>query len=266
MAQPKSTIMHNPLAGLSVPGSPAPTGDEQMPPAEAAAPAGEQPAADPAPGPAEMAPQPETHHAEPHPEEIPLAETLHEATSPEATAAAPPAHDQAHEAAHEADVPLAAEAVAAEPEPPVFASTPDAEPGPERRRAAGRIMRRHMAFSGVAGLVPLPAVDVATVAGVQVKMLHAMTRLYGIPFNARLARQWVLALIAGGGSVMLAVPAASATKALPVVGTAASFLLSPAFSTLSCYATGRVFIRHFEAGGRLETFDPAKAQAETAAA
>ena len=131
-----------------------------------------------------------------------------------------------------------------------------------RRRKAQRVVYRYMAFSGVAGLVPLPAVDVATVTGVQVKMLHALTRLYEVPFNARLARQIVLALIGGGGSVVLAVPAASAAKAVPVVGTAASFVLSPTFATASCYAVGRAFISHFEAGGTLETFDTSHVQAD----
>ena len=174
---------------------------------------------------------------------------------PAETASAPPqAADPAPVLATEA-----VEAAAAEPtDATAEASTaPDDDDTGNRRRKATRIMRRYMLFSGVAGLVPLPAVDVATVTGVQVKMLHAMTRVYGVPFNLKLARQLVLALIGGGGSVVLALPAASATKAVPVVGMAASFLLSPAFATASCYGTGKAFISHFEAGGTLETFAPA---------
>ncbi len=164
------------------------------------------------------------------------------------------AHMSAEPSASEAKpVEMAAEST------PAAASAPDDDVIADRRRKATRIMRRYMLFSGAAGLVPLPAVDVATVTGVQVKMLHAMTRVYDVPFNLKLARQLILALIGGGGSVVLALPAASATKAVPVVGTVASFLLSPAFATMSCYGIGRAFIGHFEAGGTLETFVPAPA-------
>ena len=147
----------------------------------------------------------------------------------------------------------------------MFAVAPDDLYPPDNRgRKARGVVRRFMAYSGAAGLLPLPVIDVAAVTGVQVKMLYALSKIYDVPFNAKLARQLVLALLGGGGSVVLALPAASATKFVPVVGTAASFVLSPAFATLSCYAVGRIFVRHFEAGGTLETFDPAKAQ--TAAA
>lgn len=149
---------------------------------------------------------------------------------------------------------------------PEAIGAPDGEAIADRRRKATRLMRRYMLFSGAAGLVPLPAVDVATVIVLQVKMLHAMTRLYGVPFNTKLARQLILALIGGGGSMVLSLPAASATKTLPVIGTIAGMLLSPAFATLACYGIGRAFISHFEAGGTLETFSPAVMQANAAAA
>jgi uncharacterized protein (DUF697 family) len=131
-----------------------------------------------------------------------------------------------------------------------------------RRDQAVRIVRSYMGWSTAAGLLPLPGLDITGVAAVQVKMLHAMAGLYGVAFDRALARQLVLALISGGGSMVLVLPIASAAKALPVVGTMASMLLSPAVSAMSCFATGHAFLRHFEAGGTLETFEPAKARAE----
>lgn len=129
-----------------------------------------------------------------------------------------------------------------------------------------KLVRRHMAMSAAAGVLPLPAVDVAAAMGVQVNLLRALSQLYGVAFDAALARQLVLALFGGSGSVLLALPAASAMKTVPVVGGAASLLLSPAFATLSCYGTGQAFIRHFEAGGTLESFAPAPSQPEPLAA
>jgi uncharacterized protein (DUF697 family) len=148
---------------------------------------------------------------------------------------------------------------------PETLDAPDGDAIALRRRKATRVMRRYMVFSAAAGLVPLPAVDVATVTALQVKMLHAMTRLYGVPFNTKLARQLILALIGGGGSMVLSLPAASATKTIPVIGTAAGMLISPAVATMACYGIGRAFISHFEAGGTLETFTPAEVKAEAAA-
>ena len=147
--------------------------------------------------------------------------------------------------------------------PAALEGTPDDAPSseavlpPGRRRDAMRLVRRHMAMSAAAGVLPLPAVDVAAAVGVQVNLLRALSRLYAVKFDATLARQLVLALLGGGGSVLLALPAASAMKAVPVVGNAASLLLSPTFATLSCYGTGQAFVRHFEAGGTLENFIPA---------
>ncbi len=146
--------------------------------------------------------------------------------------------------------------------PAAGSATPGANPS--RRGAGIRIVRRYMAWSGAAGLLPLPAVDVASAAAVQVKMLHSLSFLYGVPFNAALARQLIMALLGGGGSVMLALPAASAAKTVPVVGPVASLLLSPALTTLSCYVIGRAFLGHFEAGGTLETFDVSAIKAAAA--
>ena len=192
-------------------------------------------------------PKPTTEH-EPASESATTAEAIETATAPSPAVADPaPVHATESVAPPAETTETFAEA----------SSAPDDDEMANRRRKATRIMRRYMLFSGVAGLVPLPAVDVATVTGVQVKMLHAMTKVYGVPFNFKLARQLVLALVGGGGSVVLALPAASATKSVPVVGMAASFLLSPAFATASCYGTGKAFIGHFEAGGTLETLVPA---------
>lgn len=185
-----------------------------------------------------------------------------------------PAAEAAHVAAEA--VHAAAEPAHAAPEQPTVhaMAEPDATPAPEPapahapaasvRPKALRTVYRYMAFSAAAGLSPMPAVDVAAAAAVQVKMLHAVAKLYGVKFNKSLAKQIVVAMIGGGGSVGLAIPAASAAKSIPVVGTATGMVLSPAFATASCYATGRTFVGHFENGGTLESFDPATAQAVAA--
>jgi uncharacterized protein (DUF697 family) len=127
--------------------------------------------------------------------------------------------------------------------------------------AASAIVRSYMGWSTGAGLLPLPGVDVLLIVGVQVKMLHDMAKVYGVPFRANMVRPLIVALLSGGTSCALAPPAASLMKTIPVVGTLAGILTLPALAAASCYATGRVFIQHFESGGTFLDFDPAKVRA-----
>jgi uncharacterized protein (DUF697 family) len=96
---------------------------------------------------------------------------------------------------------------------------------------------------------------------VQVNMLRQMANIYGVPFTGNLVKSLVVSLISGGSSVMLGSVAASLVKGLPIVGTVAGMLTMPALAAASTWATGKVFIRHFESGGTFLDFDPAKARA-----
>jgi uncharacterized protein (DUF697 family) len=122
-------------------------------------------------------------------------------------------------------------------------------------------VRSSFGWSTAAGLVPVPWLDLAAIIGVQVKMLQEIARIYGQPYPAKMARPLIVALLGGGGGYLLAGPAASLVKAIPVVGPLAGLLTLPALSTASCYATGRVFIQHFESGGTFLDFDPTKVRA-----
>ena len=131
----------------------------------------------------------------------------------------------------------------------------------DREEAASAIVRSYMGWSTGAGLLPIPLLDLALIVGVQVKMLHDMAKLYGVPFRTNMVRPLVVALVSGGGSVALAPPVASLVKAIPGVGMIAGALTLPALAAASCYATGRVFVQHFESGGTFLDFDPATMRA-----
>lgn len=274
MARQKSTIRHNPLAAMTTEASEE-SDSPQAAAAEAETVAEVEPAMD---APVAVANDiaavepPQAEHVETaaaapsdHPETV--SPPVGPAVEPAAAAAAPA---EPAETVVPLDGPATQAAAMAEPDdfvadgPAVSSAQLASDESEARRRAGIRIVRRFMAWSGAAGLLPLPAVDVASAAAVQIKMLHTLALLYGVPFNAALARQLIMALLGGGGSVMLALPAASAAKTVPVVGTVASMLLSPAFTSLSCYVTGRAFLGHFEAGGTLENFDLAEIQAKAA--
>jgi uncharacterized protein (DUF697 family) len=54
---------------------------------------------------------------------------------------------------------------------------------------------------------------------------------------------------------------ASAVKLIPIVGQTLGTVTMPIICSASTYATGKVFIQHFDSGGTLLTFDPEKVKA-----
>ena len=131
----------------------------------------------------------------------------------------------------------------------------------ERRdEQASQLVDRYSLWSGAAGLIPIPIVDVAVVGGVQIQMLRKLSEIYGVPFSDNMGKS-VLASLAGS-----LIPASTATttamgvgslmKGLPGVGTIVGALTMPAFSAGATYIIGKVFIQHFASGGTLLDFNP----------
>jgi len=129
-----------------------------------------------------------------------------------------------------------------------------------REVEAMRIVREYMAWSSGAGLIPVPLLDLAAIAGVELKMIHSLSNLYGVPFSRTSAKSIVGALVGGGGTYVLAGPASSMLKVIPVIGQLAGIFASPAIAAAATYALGKVFIQHFESGGTLLDFNAADAR------
>ena len=140
------------------------------------------------------------------------------------------------------------------------AKTPDAPLDPEQRldRAQG-IVQRNIYWAVGAGAIPVPLLDFAAIAGVQVKMLRQLSAEYDIPFMEHKVKNVVGSLLSaslsvGGGTALIF----SVLKVIPLVGTAAGFISTSIAAGAITYATGRVFIQHFESGGTFLDFDPKK--------
>ncbi|HTE39534.1 MAG TPA: DUF697 domain-containing protein [Steroidobacteraceae bacterium] len=131
-----------------------------------------------------------------------------------------------------------------------------AENRPSTQMEALKIVNSYMGWSAGAGLIPLPLIDLAAISGVQLKMIHSLSKFYGIPFSRDAAKSVIGALVGGGSSTVLAAPAASLLKFVPVVGQIAGALTEPALAAATTYALGKVFIQHFETGGTFLNFDP----------
>jgi uncharacterized protein (DUF697 family) len=153
-------------------------------------------------------------------------------------------------------------AVTTPPPPAVVAALPVVASGREARAFA--IVRSYFGWSAAAALLPLPLLDLVAIVGVQVKMLEEVARLYRVPFDRKMVRPLIVALISGTGGWFLAGMAASLVRAIPGGGLVLSILTEPALATASCWATGRVFVLHFESGGTFLDFDPARMRAHYA--
>jgi uncharacterized protein (DUF697 family) len=138
------------------------------------------------------------------------------------------------------------------------AASPDAaEATPESRRAAAvKLVERFSLWSGAAGLIPLPLVDLAAVGGVQVRMLSRISQIYGVPFSENRGKALIAGLAGSMIPVSSAIGAASIIKGVPLFGTVVSAFAMPAMSAGATYAIGMVFIEHFASGGTLLDFDP----------
>ena len=94
---------------------------------------------------------------------------------------------------------------AVEPEPKSEPNAPRLEPqsraadplAARRRTLARRIVDRHKNYAAMGGLVPLPAVNIASVTAINLRMVKQLSELYGVPFQRDRTRSLIIALIAG---------------------------------------------------------------------
>ena len=128
---------------------------------------------------------------------------------------------------------------------------------PDSRRArATKLVERFSLWSGAAGLIPVPFVDLAAVGGVQIQMLRRISQLYGVPFSKNRGRAVIAGLVGTMIPVTTGIGMSSFIKSVPLVGTAVGAIATPALSVAATYAIGMVFIQHFATGGTLLDFSP----------
>jgi len=135
-------------------------------------------------------------------------------------------------------------------------------PGRSRIAEANRIVNAYVVgnMAGTALQIPVPLIDLAVSAGVQLAMLHALADIFEVPFE----QTWVVA--AAGSLIGSVLPTAAAPL---VLNSLARLVPVGAFVNLSTqavligactYALGQVFIDHFSRGGSFGNFDPRRAR------
>jgi uncharacterized protein (DUF697 family) len=126
----------------------------------------------------------------------------------------------------------------------------------QRDQVASKLVDRFAIWSGVAGLVPLPVVDVLAVGGLQVQMLRRLSQVYNVEFSENRGKALIAALAGCMIPATSGMGAASALKAIPVVNILAAGFVMPVLSAGATFAIGKAFIQHFESGGTLLDFNP----------
>src|SRR6266852_9574607 len=87
----------------------------------------------------------------------------------------------------------------------------------ERDEAASKLVDRFSLWSGAAGLIPVPLVDIAAVGGVQLQMLRRLSEIYGVPFSDNRGKSVIASLAGSMIPATSGMGVASALKGVPVV-------------------------------------------------
>ncbi len=130
----------------------------------------------------------------------------------------------------------------------------DIEASNAQEHANGIIKTGVYASVGV-GLIPAPVVDAVALTGIQLKMIHSLSKVYGVEFSESRGKSIIGALISGFSPLAIFTPAASLIKAIPVVGSITGMFTMSILGGASTYAIGKVFNKHFASGGTLMNLD-----------
>lgn len=143
-------------------------------------------------------------------------------------------------------------------------TAPPAEPPKEetREEQAKAIMYKHMWGNAAVGLIAVPVLDIFTVGGIQLCMLKKISKIYGVDFKNDYIKPLIGAFTGAVGYDLLGRGILMGlARFIPPFGIIAGVMSFPLLAAASTYAVAKVFIQHFEAGGTLLDFDPAKMKA-----
>lgn len=132
----------------------------------------------------------------------------------------------------------------------------ETDPNDERRARGRKLVERFSLWSGAAGLLPVPFVDLTIVGAVQIQMLRRLSQLYDIPFSKNRGKAIIASFVGTLVPASTSLGIASALKTVPIAGTAVGAVTTPALAMGATYVIGMAFIQHFASGGTLLDFEP----------
>ena len=128
--------------------------------------------------------------------------------------------------------------------------------GMEKDEKALSIINENVVWSMGVGLIPIPMVDIVAVSGLQLKMVNDLAEHYGVRFSANIGKSIIASLVGGFGAESIARGSfGSLVKSIPLVGSVVGWFTLSMVAGASTYATGKVFMQHFESGGTFLDFE-----------
>ncbi len=125
----------------------------------------------------------------------------------------------------------------------------------QRSAHADTIIRNHVIWSMGAGFIPVVVADVLAISALQLDMIRQLCRVYEVDFSETQGKAIVSSLTT---SALARIAAGSVAKLIPGVGSVLGGMTTSVFAGASTYALGQVFKTHFEMGGTILDFDPAR--------
>jgi len=125
----------------------------------------------------------------------------------------------------------------------------------DRRDAAREMISSAARWSMAASFIPVPYIDLATLATLQTKLIVNLASLY----DQKLSKQAVNGVITVLIGTLSPTGASQVTaglffKLVPGVGTVLGATSLALFSYAATHAVGKIFVRHFENGGTFSSF------------
>ena len=113
----------------------------------------------------------------------------------------------------------------------------------------------YLLWSMAAGMAPV-VVDTIAVSGVQLKMLHSLSKIYDIPFKKDAGKSVTASLMGGLGTASVSRGGVgTAIKLIPFIGPMVGTIAMPVIAGATTYAIGKLFSQHFASGGTFLDFD-----------
>src|SRR3974390_2067933 len=125
-----------------------------------------------------------------------------------------------------------------------------------RDELAARLVDRLSLWSGAAGGVLPPLVDLVGVGGVQLYMLRRLSEIYGVPFSKNVGKSVLSSIVGALVPENASLAALSVVKGFPILGHAIGGVTMAGVSAWATWVIGNVFIKHFASGGTLLDFNP----------
>lgn len=124
------------------------------------------------------------------------------------------------------------------------------------------IIRNRVHSSLAIALVPIPLIDMAALAALQMEMIYKLAKAYNIPFKAEWGKQVSTALVSGILPSLITPKLSDLVRYIPIVGPGLSLATLPLANGAATYAVGRTFAKHFATGESLYDLDMKKLGSE----